>query len=371
MTAIRELAIAGYRSLRSIRIPLAPVTIVVGANGSGKTNLYQALRLIQAAAQGTLARSIAAEGGLPSMLWAGERSRSDRGRVELSIAWDDLDYALAFGLVPAARPRGSPFDTDPEVKEERVRFLDAKRPLTLLERAGPSAFGRDAEGQRVTWPTSIWAGESVLSQVRDPGRFRVLAELAARLVSLRFYHSFAIDASSPIRAPQVGVRTPRLSDDGHDLAAAIATVDDIGDGAGLRDAIARALRADVRISASEGVFSLRLATPGLSRPLEARELSDGTLRFLCLATALTSPRPPAFLALNEPESSLHPDVLPALAERIASAARASQILVTTHSRALADAIVTGVGAREARVVTVERGADGATRALTDASDDDE
>lgn len=90
--------------------------------------------------------------------------------------------------------------------------------------------------------------------------------------------------------------------------------------------------------------------PGVRRPLTGRELSDGTLRFLCLAVALTAPRPPIFLALNEPESSLHPDVLPALAERIAAGAATTQILVTTHSSALADAIAARAGITPIRLV---------------------
>lgn len=77
---------------------------------------------------------------------------------------------------------------------------------------------------------------------------------------------------------------------------------------------------------------------GLSRPLEPAEFSDGTLRFLCLAVALLSPRPPAFIALNEPENSLHPQMLPALASLIAEASRYSQIWLTSHSPELATLI---------------------------------
>jgi predicted ATPase len=72
------------------------------------------------------------------------------------------------------------------------------------------------------------------------------------------------------------------------------------------------------------------------RPLGLTELSDGTLRYLCLIAALLSPRPPALLALNEPETSLHPDLLSPLGQLIARAARESQLWITTHSRALAE-----------------------------------
>ena len=78
--------------------------------------------------------------------------------------------------------------------------------------------------------------------------------------------------------------------------------------------------------------------PGIHRPLSAGELSDGTLRYLCLLAALLTPRPPALLALNEPETSLHEGLLEPLGERIAQASRNSQVWVTTHSDVLAEAI---------------------------------
>lgn len=317
------------------------MTVVVGSNGVGKTNLYAALRLTQAAAVGTLGRSIAEEGGLTSLLWAGPRPRKEPVRVVLGARFRDLEYVLELGL--AQEPPSSPFRCDPEVKEERLLAHVADRPVVLLERSGNSAFARDADGQRVQWPLQLWSGESVLSQIRDPGRFPILAELSVRLGRLRFYHHFDVGRSSPIRAPQVGVRTGLLSDDGRDLAAAIATIEDIGDARGFHGAVSRAFPGStVAICAADGVFSLTMRMSGLTRALAAHELSDGTLRFLCLAAALTAPRPPSFCALNEPESSLHPDVLPALAERIAAASEHTQLLVTTHSRSLADAIAAHV-----------------------------
>ncbi len=77
---------------------------------------------------------------------------------------------------------------------------------------------------------------------------------------------------------------------------------------------------------------------GLKRALHAYEMSEGTLRFLCLSVALLSPRPPHFIALNEPENSLHPEMLPALASLIVEAARYSQIWLTSHSPRLAELI---------------------------------
>jgi len=109
--------------------------------------------------------------------------------------------------------------------------------------------------------------------------------------------------------------------------------------AALSESIARAFGgASLHITSSETLFNVHLQVPGLLRPLDAREFSDGQLRFLCLCAALLSPRPPALIALNEPETSLHPDLYEPLAQLIARAAGNSQIWVTTHSRVLADQI---------------------------------
>jgi predicted ATPase len=102
----------------------------------------------------------------------------------------------------------------------------------------------------------------------------------------------------------------------------------------------------VRVEVSAGRFELLVRQPGLSRPLSAAELSDGTLRFLLLAVALLSPRPPEILVLNEPETSLHPDLIPALANLIRRSASKTQLVVVTHSPALVDRI-----ARETSVET--------------------
>jgi predicted ATPase len=126
-----------------------------------------------------------------------------------------------------------------------------------------------------------------------------------------------------------------LADDGSDLAAAWQTIAEIGDRDALSEAVDDAFPGSrVTIEAREGSFSLKMRQPGLLRPLGATELSDGTLRYLLWIAALLSPRPPEFLVLNEPESSLHPDLLPALARLIAKAAQTSQIVVVSHATRL-------------------------------------
>jgi predicted ATPase len=340
--ALLELNIAGYRSIRSLRLELGPLNVVVGPNGCGKTNLYRALYLLAAAASGRLAWTLAEEGGMPSALWAGKRKK-EAVRMELGVVLEPLRYHLACGLPQsqmwATGQEPSHFMLDPEVKEERVSILDGGRVVALAERKGPTAFARDGEGRRVTYPAALRSAESLLSQLEDPHRYPTLSALRQELLAWRFYHHFRTDLEAPLRHPQVGIQTPVLSHDGRDLAAALETIREIGYLEELDAAVARAFPgARLHIESPAARFRVLLELPGLSRPLDAGELSDGTLRYLCLLAALMSPRPPPLLVLNEPETSLHSDLYLPLAELIASAARRSQLLVTTHSEALADEI---------------------------------
>jgi len=130
-----------------------------------------------------------------------------------------------------------------------------------------------------------------------------------------------------------------LGHDGADLAAALQTIAEIGDSTALSESVDEAFPGScVQISLSDGRFETMLTQPGMLRPLTAAELSDGTLRYLLWLAALLSPRPAELTVLNEPEASLHPDLLPALAGLIARACERSQTVVVTHSAALVDAL---------------------------------
>ena len=125
------------------------------------------------------------------------------------------------------------------------------------------------------------------------------------------------------------------------------TIREIGSDAELDAAIADAFPgAGVEIATTDGYFELEMQQHGLLRPLKAAELSDGTLRYLLLIAALLSPRPPSLMILNEPETSLHPDLLPPLARLIAQAAQRSQIVVVSHAVGLVSALAAATQARQ-------------------------
>jgi len=126
-----------------------------------------------------------------------------------------------------------------------------------------------------------------------------------------------------------------LAADGHDLVAALETIREIGDGPALDAAIDDAFAgAKVRSTPVDTRLKLEFSQPGLLRPLSASELSDGTQRYLLWVAALMTPRPPPLMVLNEPETSLHPDLLPALGRLISRAARHTQVWVVSHARRL-------------------------------------
>ena len=317
---LHTVAIRGYRSMREVVVPLTGLTVVTGANGTGKSSVYRALKLLADCGRGEVIGSLAREGGLESVLWAGPETTGGARRtgttqgttrnrpvaLELGFASDDFGYLIDLGLPQFAGP-GSFFARDPEIKREMVFAGPRYRPsATLVRRNGDYAEVADDSGRGFTELTrALPAYRSVLAEYALPE----LAAVRDRLRDWRFYDGFRVDSDAPARTPRVGTRTPVLSDDGGDLAAAVQTIVEAGFD-DLPRAVADAFDgAEVSVAVHDGLFELQLHQRGMLRPLRAAELSDGTLRFLLWGAALSSPRPPSLMVLNEPETSLHPDLL--------------------------------------------------------------
>lgn len=357
---ISRLCIAGYRSLHDVRLELGQLTIVTGANGTGKSSLYRALRLLADVAQGRVVQSLALEGGLSSVLWAGPETisramkrgeqpiqggpRQDRVAVKLGFSSEDYGYAIDLGLPPPDRI----FGRDPQIKAESLWTGPVlQRANCFAERRGPSVTLRDRNGERRQAYTRLEPFDSMLTHCANPEDGAELLLLRERLRDWRFYDHFRTDSEAPARRRQVGTRTPVMASDGADLAAAIATIQEIGIEGEFEGAITDAFPgAAVEIAVSDGYFAVEMRQKGLLRALSTAELSDGTLRYLLLVAALLSPRPPTLMILNEPETSLHPDLLPPLGRLIAKAAERAQIVVVSHATTLVSALRSS-GAREA------------------------
>lgn len=350
---LSTLAIAGYRSLRDVIVPLGRLTLITGPNGSGKSSLYRALRLLAETAQGRVVPSLAREGGLASTLWAGPERLSRAMRagdepvqgtvrkgvvsLKLGFAAADFSYAIDLGLPPP--PTGA-FSHDPDIKTEVVWAGETLRPsAVLVERKGSVVRSREGGRDWALLTHQLAGVDSMMTHCADPRQTPELLLVRERIRGWRFYDAFRTDAAAPARQAHVGTYTPVLDHDGADVAAALQTIIEIGEREALDAAIADAFPGGrVGVVMHAGRFSLEMHQHGLLRPLAATELSDGTLRYVLWVAALLTPRPPELLVLNEPETSLHPDVLPALGRLIAQAATRTQVVVVSHAAALVDTL---------------------------------
>lgn len=354
---IHTLAVSGYRSLRNLVLPLGPLNLVTGANGAGKSSLYRSLRLLGDAALNTVVASLAHEGGLASTLWAGPETiarsvrrgenpvegtpRQASVSLKLGFAGDPFGYCIDLGYPPPAQLA---FPLDPAIKRECIWHGGIyRRASVLVDRNNrlvqlvPAKTAKHEEPELLTKELS--STDSMLATIADPQRAPEMLAVRESIRGWRFYEGFRTDSASPVRIPQVGTVTPVLNNDGTDLPAAIETIRLFGD----REALDRTIEdafpgSHVEVDQQAARFEVKLRQHGLLRPLGAAELSDGTLRYLLWTAALLSPRPPELMVLNEPETSLHPDLLPALARLIAHASERTQIIVVSHSPPLIQAL---------------------------------
>ena len=174
---------------------------------------------------------------------------------------------------------------------------------------------------------------SMLTEYSDPVNAPEIILLRDTIRSWRFYDHFRSDIDAPARRGQIGTYTPVMSGDGTDFAAALQTIRETGDGDGLDEAVSDAFPgSSLTIQSPNSRFEVALMQNGMLLPLSTAELSDGTLRYLLLIAALLTPRPPELMVLNEHETSLHPDLLPALGRLIQRYAAENQIIVVTHNK---------------------------------------
>ena len=351
---IETLAISGYRSLRNLVLPLGRLNLVTGANGTGKSSLYRALRLLGDAALNTVVSSLAREGGLPSTLWAGPETiarsvrkgefpvqgtpRQKAVSLKLGFAGNPYSYCIDLGYPPPAQ---TAFPLDPAIKRECIWHGGVyRRGAVLVDRINRLVQLAQAKNDEpVILTKELSSTDSMLATIADPQRAPEMLAVRESIRGWRFYEGFRTDTASPVRIPQIGTFTPVLSYEGADLPAALETIRMFGDREALERTVDDAFPGSrIEIEARAGRFEVQLQQHGLLRPLAAAELSDGTLRFLLWTAALLTPRPPELMVLNEPETSLHPDLLPALARLIAVASERTQLVVVSHAQLLIEAL---------------------------------
>ena len=353
---IRTVAVQGYRSLRELTLPLGQLSVITGANGSGKSSVYRSLRLLADAALNSVVASLAREGGLPSTFWAGPEviarsvrqathnveplAKRNAASLKLGFGSDEYSYSIDLGYPPPLEPPlNTMFELDPHIKRECIWHGPLYRKASaLVDRRNNFVWLSTTRDEEPVMLTQHLADtDSMLAGVADPQRAPEMLAVRESVRGWRFYDHFRTDAASPARSSQIGTFTPVLHHDGSNLAAALQTIIEIRDDQALATTLEDAFPGSrLFVTVENGRFELQLQQHGLLRPLSAAELSDGTLRYLLLVAALLTPRPPELLVLNEPETSLHPELLPALARLILAAAANTQLIVVTHAPLLID-----------------------------------
>ena len=333
---IQTLKITGYRSIRNAEFELGPLTVLIGPNAGGKTNLIDALQLLSEAAQEKLESGILRRGGLPSLAFGGAAER---------IAWeigftDDEPFVEENGVVYrlVLAPSGN---LAVVAREEVVARPGTPPGMIVVNRTRSQATFHSRVSRSNEQPEiPISGGELAIAQVRDADSYPTPHKLRGHLSSWAFYHEFDSGEDAPIRQAQLTSPGVRLLPDGANLSPVLHQMRE-----------SRAYKDTFR----EVIDSLTLLYPdfdGLTFPAESGQgkiiltwqdksfksfdfsaffLSDGTLRLLCLLTVLLSPDPPPLICIDEPEIGLHPAAMKLIADLLQDAAARTQILVATHS----------------------------------------
>lgn len=351
---IRRLKVSGLLSFgpSGIDLPMEPLNVFIGPNGAGKSNLLEVLALLRAAPR-DLAEPIRQRGGIWEWLWKGEESpgaatlevivypRYIKGPLRHTLTVADNGGRLRVTAEEIAyaedrRPYGARYDA----RSVAVGEFDWKREYRLS--GGRHAFdvrGRDNAEFQSNDGDDAKPEESVLSQIRDPRVYHLLSVLQKEYERIRLYQNWSFGPSAALRRDRSAHAASDFLDDG---AGNLALVLSHFRGSAKRELV-EALRelfdgvVDVSCPVTGGAVSLYLEEHG-GRQIPATLLSDGTLRYLSLLAILLHPSPPPLVALEEPELGLHPDVVAEVAKLLVQASQRTQIVVTTHSRILVDAL---------------------------------
>lgn len=387
---IIKLEVEGFRSLRSQTWQPGDLNVLIGPNAGGKSNLLRVLEMLSAAAQGGLGGYIQHEGGMEPILWDGqaERIRVSATMTPLPPYSDPATDALTYKLDLARLGASSSYRIDKEVLGNfcQVNAGNMQRPYILLERdprhavvysIGAQAFqshptanmSASASVRVITTTTSststttttespyppsppavtasgeaLREDETLLASSSGPFAANIFAAgFQGEVASWKIHQQFETGPRAPIRAPQVTRADTQLEPDGQNLVAVLHTL--YTGNREFEDEINNAMFAAfgddfVKLTfppAADQRIQLRIRWGSLKRERSAADLSDGTLRFLFLLTALANPSPPPVIAIDEPETGLHPSMLPIVAEYARDAALKSQVIFTTHSPDFLDA----------------------------------
>lgn len=324
MSKINRLRIRGFRRLKDVDLELRPMMVMVGANGVGKTSLLDAISLLSASASGNLNTELSALGGIGSVLTRGIATSVSFDISREVKGYNPLDYSLEI------QPKGNGY----QITQEQLSQNQGKQdPFKHIITTGTRTLYYD--GKKLVPPEwDFDSEESALSQVpkmfREPDEFRKLLATATR------YHALDVGNRSPVKLPQQMKPASLPGADGEDLVPFLYSLRE-GDESRF-DVILDSLRAAFPTFAAlnfppvaAGTLAMTWTDTCFKKPLYMHELSEGTLRFLWLVSLLQSPSLSTVTMIDEPEVSLHPELLSLLADLMREASERTQLIVATHS----------------------------------------
>lgn len=342
---ITQLNIEGFRSLKSVKWSPGDLNVIIGPNGTGKSNLLRFLELISVSAQGKLGKYIQSLGGMDPIVWDGEAT-SIKFDLETKPAESELDpehYELELIRLGA----GSSYKIENErlINSHKLRRGKEKKPFKFLERRAKTAVIFDENERTFVTPEEYVSDEETLLSIAS-GPFisnHFIPPFQRELASIAVYRDLNTNTDAPIRQSAISRMEKRVDPDGQNLISVMHTLY-TGD-RDFKNDINSAMRAAYGDDFEELIFppaadqriQLRIRWKSLQREQSAAELSDGTLRFLFLLTVFASPSLAPIIAIDEPETGLHPAMLPLVAEYAIDASKRAQIILTTHSPQFLDA----------------------------------
>lgn len=338
---IREITLRNLLSFGPDTEPLAlgPLNVLIGPNGSGKSNLIDAISLLRAAAR-DLGYTLQQGGG--ALEWVGKSHPNQPASLEVVITriisnLEPLRYTLSFVARNDYFFLWKELIEDPISEHKEIYDWRHGKPVAFL--SGPRAQGMQELRVDTVRPDS-----SILSQRRDPETLPFITFLAEAYEKFRIYRDWTFGRNTVFRLPQrADLRNQRLEEDFSNLGLILNRLRRTSAKSvileHLRDLYDGVLDFDVSIEGGTvQVFLTERGSDGREWIIPATRLSDGTLRYLCLLAILCDPNPPPLICLEEPELGLHPDLLPGITDLLIDASTRTQLIVTTHSNVIVDAL---------------------------------
>lgn len=319
----------------SAPLALSALNVLIGPNGSGKSNLLEAIALLRAA-PGDMRAVVRKGGGIGEWIWKGKPGAI----AMLDVVVDDPNGKQPLRHTLSLRNQQQGFHLEDETIENERPNPGHAKPYFYYKYQQGQPIVSVSENQRPLARETVTPDISILAQRRDPESYPVITYLATAYEQIRLYREWAFGRNTVFREPQLAdMRSDRLEEDFSNLGlflnrlrrnpkAKRAILNALGDlYEGLSDFDVSVEGGTVQVFFTEGDFTI-----------PATRLSDGTLRYLCLLAILCDPEPPPLIGIEEPELGLHPDILPKLADLLLAASERTQLIVTTHSDILVDAL---------------------------------